>query len=78
MLGQLGEFVFIVLGTSSGEQLSYEASEMSHETSSDVTLQSHDTWGGLAPPPQPQPLISDEVSGSCLDVCYDKIIIPLH
>lgn len=30
------------------------------ETSSDVTLESHDTWGGLAPAP-PQPLLSEEV-----------------
>lgn len=44
------------------EQLgSYQASERDLETSSDVTLQSHDTWGGLAPPVAPHPQLSDEV-----------------
>ena len=34
----------------------------SHDASSDVTLQSCDTWGGLAPPTRVQPVPSDTVS----------------
>ena len=34
----------------------------SHDTSSDVTLQSSDSWGGLAPPTRVQPVPSDTVS----------------
>ena len=34
----------------------------SHGASSDVTLQSCDSWGGLAPPTRVQPVPSDTVS----------------
>ena len=34
----------------------------SHDTSSDVTLQSSGSWGGLAPPTRVQPVPSDTVS----------------
>ena len=37
----------------------------SGDSASDVTVQSHDTWGGLAPQPHPQVSPSD-------DVCYNR------
>lgn len=39
------------------------------ETLSDVTLESHDTWGGLAPAP-PQPELSEEVRQTGMVLCY--------
>jgi hypothetical protein len=56
----------IGLESSSAEQ-PYEASERDPETCSDVTLQSHDTWGGLAPPAPLEAQISDEV---CHNNCH--------
>lgn len=40
---------------------SHRMSEGDEETVSEVTLQSHDTWGGLAPPVPAQLQLSDEV-----------------
>ena len=46
------------------EMSSAQISSRSHDSGSDVTLQSHDTWGGLAPQPRPRVIASDVVNHS--------------
>lgn len=46
----------------SGSETGGGSNNRSHDLSSDVTLQSCDTWGGLAPPTRKHPVPSDTVS----------------
>lgn len=66
---------YVVLSLPPGSSaVGLHASGSDQDSSSEVTLQSHDTWGGLGPPQLPQLQFSDEVSGGVIQVykCYSE------
>lgn len=54
----------------SGSETAGDSNSRSHDLSSDVTLQSCDTWGGLAPPTRMHPIPSDTVSVESARLLY--------
>ena len=52
----------VIMLQCSGSETAGGSNCRSHDLSSDVTLQSCDTWGGLAPPTRMHPIPSDTVS----------------